>query len=286
MPVSRTYSYQSTQGNPNASNYSPFSTVNRGSGLRSEGSTMSQDPFNRMNADAARFNADAGLAKMNADTQKELAGQQDRTTRLGFDYSLAEARLPWDYRRGVFGQVFPLVQSLFGMTPGVPGAKTGGSVAVGGGFGGGSNGQFSTIGGTNTPLPNLPPDYVYSPDMIQQQVNAARATSDEGTASAKTENAKNMASKGFGSRSPIAMAMDQAADNAGRARNADSEREIRFDAAGANANQALNVGQLAQQAWQDWNSLDVERRRTQLNSLMSNQSNLASLISALSGLAG
>lgn len=173
------------------------------------------------------------------------------------------AMAPLNFRRDVFNKIFPL---------------------AGGAMGEGSV-NFSQVGGTNTPMPTLPNSFVYSPQQVQQQVNSAKAQGAQGAATQKRQIASDISSRGFGGRSALAMALNQAADTGARARNADQEREIRFDAAGANARQDLAVGGLAQQGWNNWNQLDIERRKTQADSILNSQRNMAALIASLSGLA-
>lgn len=185
-------------------------------------------------------------SKLNADSQFELG------------------MAPINFKRDVFDKTFPLIQGLAGS--------------------GNFNQSFGAVGGQNTPLPKLPNSFVYSPDQIQQQVNAARAQGDQGGLTQRQQTQANLTGRGFSTRSPLAMAMNQAADTGVRAQNQDAERQIRFGAAGQNANQDLQVGQLAEHAWNDFNQNDVARRTNQTNSILGQQRNLSSLIAALSGL--
>ena len=220
------------------------------------------DAFNAGNQRAA--NAE-NIAKYQGDLQKGLADQQNETARFGIEQNYKAAELPVNLRREVFYNTLPFISKMFD------------------GYGGGTTGSFGLVGGSNTQQPNLPDNFVYSPDQIQQQVNSARAQGDQGAESQKRKMSGELAGRGFGSKSPLAMALAQAADSTARMSNADQEREIRFDAAGANANQALEVGTLAQNAWTNWNNADIERRKTQINALLGNQQNMAQLISALGG---
>ncbi len=177
------------------------------------------------------------------------------------DFQLARNKQQLDYKQGIFNQVFPWAQGLMG--------------------GGGGQTTFSAVGGQNTALPQLPSSFVYSPDMIQQQVNAARAQGDQGTQTQKTQATNDMAARGFSSRSPLHFAMQQAADTAGRTSNADQERQIRFDATGANAKQGLAVGGLANQQWDMFNNSDIARRKLQADSVIANQRNMIGILSSL-----
>lgn len=218
-----------------------------------------------INAGNQRAASAENIAKYQGDLQKGLAEQQNELTRFGIEQNYRAAELPINLRRDIFNQTFPLINRAFD------------------GMGGGGSANFGQVGGTNTPQPNLPDNFVYSPDQIQQQVNSARAQGDQGAETQKRKMSGELAGRGFGSKSPLAMALEQAADSTARMGNADQEREIRFDAAGANAKQALDVGNLAQNAWTNWNTADIERRKTQINALLGNQQNMAQLISALGG---
>jgi hypothetical protein len=187
----------------------------------------------------------------------------ERTLNAESQYELAQK--PWDFKNKVFGAISPLLTGLVGD--------------------GSQQGNFGQIGGSNTPLPTLPNSFVYSPDQIQQQVNSARAQGDQGAASQKQQIAGDLAGRGFSMKSPLAMALNLGADTGARMSNADQEREIRFGASGANAKQALGVGQLANQQWNDYNQADIARRKTQVESILGSQRNVASLLSILAGLA-
>lgn len=279
MATTFNYTTQSRIGGQPAPVRDPFTGQSRVPGPQ-----RSQASLDRTNEGAANRASQERMAKYQADAgnytertngnfqgffgeEAPLVGPStaDRRFTEQNQFNFAQAQLPWNYRREVFNQTFPLIQGLVGQN-------------------GSFNGSFGTVGGTNTPQPNLPDSFVYSGDQIQQQVNAARAQGDTGAQVQKDSAQGALAGRGFSSRSPLAMAMEQAADTGARASNADQERQIRFDAAGANAGQALNVGRLAQDAWSNWNNTDIERRKTQLNALLGSQSAVTNLISALGGL--
>lgn len=176
------------------------------------------------------------------------------------------ALAPWNYRRDVFNKISPMIGGLLGD--------------------GNQQTSFGLVGGQNTPQPALPNSFVFSPDQTQQAVNAARSQGDQAAATQKTQNAGDLAGRGFSLRSPLAMAMNQAADTGARMSNADQEREIRLGHAAQNARQDLGVGNLAQQAWQNWNQSDIARRQQQIESILGNQRNSAQLLSILASLGG
>lgn len=185
----------------------------------------------------------------------------ERTLNADAQYELA--KLPWEFKDRVWNTVNPLLTGLLG---------------------GGGQATFGQVGGENTPLPRLPNSFVFSPEQTQMAVNSARAQGDQGTATQKEQIASEMAGRGFSKRSPIAMALNLAADTGGRMSNADQEREIRLAHTDRNAKQDLSVGTLAQQQWRDFNQMDVARRQSQVDSILNGQRSIAALISALGGL--
>jgi hypothetical protein len=184
---------------------------------------------------------------------------------LGADAQYELGMAPINYKRETFNKIFPLVTGLMGQ--------------------GDSSSSFGRVGGENTPLPRLPNSFVYTPDAVQAQVNAARAQGDQGAFTQKQTIVADAGARGFGTRSPFAMASAQAADTGARMSNADQERQIRFDAAGANARQDLAVSGLANQQWAAFNQADVERRKTQLEAQLGQQRNMQSLLATLAGFA-
>jgi hypothetical protein len=203
---------------------------------------------------------DYARLKMQADNQKEIA------------------QLPWQFKREVFGKIYPLINNL------ASGGGSGGGSGWGG-SGSSSGGSFDRVGGTNTPLPALPNSSIYSPDAIQGQVNAARAQGDQSAATLARQATESVAGRGFSSRSPMLQSIKSGIGTATAASNADQEREIRFSATGANAGQANTVAQLANTQWQNFNQADIERRKATADAFFNQQRNIAGLIGALSSLA-
>lgn len=200
------------------------------------------------------------------DTGALSADEQIKQRHLDRFHEDRLARLPWDYKREVFNQTFPLIRDQIG----------GQSDA---------SATFGRVGGENTAQPALPNSFVFSPQQTQQRVNAARAMADQGAASQSRQVGEGMTARGFGSRSPALLALQQGASMAGRMQGADQEREIRRGDAQMNANQDLGVGQLAQQAWNAWQQNDIARRQTQVEAALGQSRNMVSLIQALTGLA-
>ena len=172
---------------------------------------------------------------------------------------------PINYRRDVFNRTMPYIDRAFANM-------------------GDTSLSTAMIGGQNTPLRPLPQDSIWNAQQIQEQVNNARAMGDQGAQARMDDLSGDLASRGYGANSPLAMALRQGVQSTTAASNADQERQIRWDAAQGNAGQALNVGRLAQQQWSDFNQSEIERRRTQLDGFINNQRNMTALISAIAGL--
>lgn len=141
------------------------------------------------------------------------------------------------------------------------------------------NGGYATPGGQSGFGPPIGAQGVLTPEQIEQQVNAARASNDQGTASRTRDFTARASGQGFGANSPLVMAMNQSFQNANMATNADSERGIRLGAAEKNAGQLLE-GQKAQEAqFASRQDEDIRRRQPYF-------STMNALIGALAGLAG
>jgi hypothetical protein len=227
------------------------------------GPSATATPNDSYMGDYNTLSRNAGLTKRTVTPQ----GFQDVYGGLSGADEKQIALAPWNYRQGVFNKTFPLLQGLTGDL-------------------GGGNAKFDTVGGTPTALPGLPASTVWSDQQVQQQVNNARAQGDAKAANQSRDIQQEMAGRGFGAKSPLAMAMTQGALGQAAAGNADQEREIRWNAAKGNADQGLQVGQLAQKQWSDFNTNDVQRRQAKIDALLGNQRNMATLISAISGFGG
>lgn len=86
---------------------------------------------------------------------------------------------------------------------------------------------------------NAAPSPVYSEGQIQQQVNAAVGRNDAKTAGAMRRQTQDLAGRGLGPESPLAMALRNQAMGAGLRAGTDVDRETRMAAAQANADDRL-----------------------------------------------
>ncbi len=172
-----------------------------------------------------------------ADTQRYLGGlsAQNEANKLAF----AQNR---------FNTVFPMVGALL------------------------DNLSNERVGGVNTPQPQVSTSGVYTPEMIDQQVNAAKASIAQSAASQQQQAAAKLAGQGFGGRSPLLAALQQQIQGQAMASSADQERQIRQGAAESNAKQTLAGQTLAEQQWADLQDADIRRRQAasqQISSLLS-----------------
>lgn len=192
--------------------------------------------------------------RMTADVARE--GQQlgAETTRRGQDLQFQASMAPINWARERFNSVFPVFQQ-----------------ALEGGFG------SERVGGTNTPTPGITVGGVYSPQQIDQQVNAAKASSASDAATQKRMVEQQAGARGMSSRSPLVAALSGGIDAARMVGDADAERGIRFDAAGANAKQQLATETQRANVWAQNNQLDINRRQA-----IANQQN--QLLAALAGI--
>jgi hypothetical protein len=139
------------------------------------------------------------------------------------------------------------------------------------------NSSQERVGGANQPLPNITVGGVYSPQQTQEQVNAARSQNDRNVAQNQRQSQDQLAGRGFGSNSPLLQAIQAQQQMAGMQANSDQERQLRFDAATANARQQLDSETLRQNQWTQNEDADIRRRQ-----VATSQAN--ALLSALAGL--
>lgn len=194
------------------------------------------------------------VAKLQAQNAKDLQGNQltyqggqaaaDRAfqggqaaANRGLQQQLGMA--PWAFKDQVFNTVSPLLKGLMGQ----------------------AQGQAGLVGGQNGPSPQIDAGPVWSPQMIDQQVNAAKAGTAQKAQTQMTANQRNTAASGFGSRSPLLAALNSGVGMQAQAAGTDAERNIRFGAAQGNAQQVL-AGQQAQEGqWRDQQDADIRRRQ-------------------------
>lgn len=193
------------------------------------------------------------LADRQNAADRDLAGLQADVSRRGQDLQFQASTAPVNFARERFNSVFPVIQSQLQ-----------------------ANSQSGTAPPAATPPADLGP--VYAPGQVDQQVNAARAGLAQQVATQQRQNAASAAGRGFGAASPLLAALDSNAAAKGMAAGADAEREIRFGAAGQEAEQRATAGQQATQRYQA--ELDAETRRRQVAASVQ-----ANLLNALSGLA-
>lgn len=193
------------------------------------------------------------LADKQHTADRDLAGLQADVSRRGQDLPFQASTAPVNFARDRFNSVFPVIQA-----------------------------QLQANGQSGGPAPAAAPPAVlgpvYAPGAVDRQVNAARAGLDQQVATQQRQNAAGAAGRGFGAASPLLAALNAGAAAKGAAAGADAERQIRFDAAGAEAGQRATGAQLATQRYQA--ELDAETRRRQVAASVQ-----ANLLNALSGLA-
>lgn len=169
----------------------------------------------------------------------------------------AEAsELPARLAQQRFNQIFPMLQSHLGQ------AQAG----------------FQTPGGSSGPSPEITVGPMWNPQQIQRQVNASRAANDQATAGRMQQAQRKVGASGFGSNSPLAMALQGNLQNQNLAANTANERETRMRAASENANQIFRTQMGREQQFAARQGEDIERRKPYF-------STFNSLLSALAGMA-
>lgn len=212
---------------------------------------------------------EGGQNELTRALQERMQGNQlnFQGTQAGLDRTQAEklqgnalsnqlqiAGMPIAFARERFNTLLPMV-----------------SGALGGAMGSGGGGGGAMIGATGAP------SSVYTPQQIDQQVNAMKAGNQQSAATQQRENAASNAAGGFGSSSPLLQALNQQAQLGAMSANTAGERDLRLNAAGANAKQGLGAATMMNQAQAAFqaNANDAERNQLQARS---------SLVAALAGM--
>lgn len=103
---------------------------------------------------------------------------------------------------------------------------------------------------------------IYSQQLIEQQVNQTRATNDQATAQRQAKLGQDLAGRGFGSRSPLAMMMGEAMQMQNLAGNTQAEQGLRWDAAGGNAKHVLEAQKAREAQFANRQQEEIERGKT------------------------
>lgn len=228
-----------------------------------------QNELNR-NFQGQQSGADRELQRYLQGTQLGFQGNQaslDRQQAKDLQSSqlatqMSIARLPIDFQREKFGQLFPLVSSAIGGAMG------------GGGMGGAAGSSGASFGGGSA---QMAPGTVYTPGQIDQQVNAMKAGNNQAAATQQRQNAAATAAGGFGGHSPLLAALNNQAQMGAMQANTSGERDTRLAAAAANAKQGLGAAQANNQANIGFQQNAIDAQRNQLNAR-------TSLIAALAGM--
>lgn len=190
-----------------------------------------------------QFDANLALQDRNsalqAALQREGYGNQQTLARIQADAAtLAERN-----KQGFRTQLFPTFLSL------LQGAGNGNGTTTEGYRGAGQVGQ----------QPGITEGGIYSPAQVQERVNMTRAQNDARMASQNAANERNLAGRGFGSRSPMAMQLAQSGQMANLAANSQAENDIRWGAAEGNAKQLLDSQRAREAQFAARQQEDIER---------------------------
>jgi hypothetical protein len=208
---------------------------------------LTRDRQNRFASDQAGRDFDRSLS-----LQREGDASDRDIARINADAGTLGVRLQQDR----FDQVFPYLRDALGQGESQSGYQGQGPVGT---------------------QPAIDADRVYTEQQTQQQVNAERAGNDAATASRQRQLSQQMAARGYGSRSPLAMELGVGLQNANLQANTDSERQLRFDAAGANARQLLSAQTAREGQYASRQQEDIERGRVRT-------SRYNAMLNALAGL--
>lgn len=191
-----------------------------------------QERQQQLKLQAGQFGFETGQNALNRQlaqwtTGQEQAGQTERA-----NIAAQAQELPAQLQQQRFGTVFPWMQQQFGNLMnqyGHPGGSGPGS-----GYGQGPN---INVGG------------VWTPQQVQQQVNASRAHNDQATAAETRQMQGRMAGQGYGANSPLAAALAGQMQAQNLATNTQNTAQVRQNAAQLNAQHLLSTQQAAEQQY-------------------------------------
>lgn len=206
-----------------------------------------------------RLHPQAYAAQLQADQAGQQRDFQERQAAYDRDYqgrqadaNRAASLAPLDFKKSVWNQISPLVTAL------------------------GQGGAGDRVGGAGAPQPGVTVGGVWSPQQVDQQVNAAKSNNAMSAATQTRAAETGAAGRGFGANSPLLMALKGQIGAATMGANADADRQIRWDAAQGNAKQQLASEGLRGELWKAGEDSDIRRRQT------ANQG-VSSLLAALGG---
>lgn len=169
--------------------------------------------------------------------------QADRDLQWGL------ANLPLDWQKQKYANVDPLMKGILNQKPSM---------------------------GASAAAPTITQGGVWSDQMVNQQVNQAKANNAQQTATTLKQNQMKTAGQGFGSQSPLLAALNNAAMGAQIGQDATSEQNIRWDAAEGNADMRLQQEAQSSSNWAEAMDQDIRRRQQEYMAQ-------SSLLSALAG---
>jgi hypothetical protein len=138
-------------------------------------------------------------------------------------------------------------------------------------------GQYGQVGGTAAQQPSITRGPIYTPQQINEQVNAGVAGNDSRYQTLMRQLASSNAGRGFGGSSPAMQAQMTQLGIANIGENARTTRELPMQYAQSNADQVYKTDALAQQQWAQGEDTDIRRRQTQMQGIQG-------LLAQLSGL--
>jgi hypothetical protein len=218
-----------TQVDPDVASRSGMDYVNQQQQIKS------QKQLQDAQLAAQRYGVD-----VNAGVQREGYANQARIAQMQSDAS----KYPYLLKQQRWEQIWPFAQNLLAGGPGS---------WMSGYRGQGQVGQQPTI--SDAPI--------YSQMDIQNQVNATRAQNDAALASRQAQLSKDMAGKGYGSRSPLAMALNNAMFGQNLAGNTAAEQQLRWNAAQGNAQQVLEAQKAREGQFASRQNEEIERNKVQ-----------------------
>jgi hypothetical protein len=224
----------------------------QGTKYSSDAQRQASELASRLGLQSTQYSSDAQKAASQYSADQSLAGLRYSTDAQGqrLDKQLA-------YQQNRFNSVFPAFQAA------IAGYGQGGGAYGGGGYGG----------------PPVSTGAVYSPEMIQGQVNSQVAQADARNAGQETRAIQDLSGRGLSGSGPLAAALHARYAAAGGQQAADIRRDVPWQAAQGNADTLLRQQSLAEGQYAARQGEAIQRAQVA-------QQGRSSLLAALAGVLG
>lgn len=226
---------------------------------------------------AVNLNNSAAFQRLQAElgSTNSIAQMQNSTTQRGQDISLQAANLPFQFKQGLLNQFSGTLQNAIH------------------GLGATFDPKAWTAGVGHAPNVGVGAPIADQGNLLGAQMQVDRGRTDQAAANQQRNVTEDLAARGFGPNSPLALALRQGIGTGAQVANSEAAAATRAKAAELNltaqqANQQNSqfAAQLAQQQWNDYQTATANQAKIGLGAYSQQSQNSAAILAALTGLIG